>query len=110
MARVYSFGMIRKRGATGDEARVTVPHGFVFVVKMITVFSTPSFGTLGVFFQSFDDDCAIWHDHAFIDGEINAQVPLTVVWNEGETFGFRIVHGIGDAADVQASGFALTLP
>jgi len=110
MRNVYSFGMIRKQGATGSEARVTVPHGFVFVVKMITVFSTPSFGPIGVFFQSFDDDCAIWHGDAFALGEINAQVPLTVTWNEGETFGFRVVHNIGDAADVQASGYALSLP
>jgi len=113
MARVYSFGMIRKRGATGTDAQVTVPHGFVFSVKMVTVFSTPSFGPLGVFFECLDDGCAFGHWHAFLDGEINVQQPLTIVFNEGETFGFRVVTpgGVGsDAADVSASGFALALP
>jgi len=113
MARVYSFGMISHRGATGTDAQVTVPHGFVFVVKCVTIFSTPSFGPLGVFFERLDNGCAYGHWSAFLDGEINEQVNLTATFNEGETFGFRVVTpgGVGgDAADVSASGFALSLP
>lgn len=110
MRQVYSFGMINHQGATGDEARVTVPHGFVFVVKMITVFSTPSFGTVGVFFRSYTSGCAFWHDKVTPLSELSRQVPLTIAFNEGEEFGFRVVHAIGDAADVYAGGYALTLP
>lgn len=110
MARVYSFGMIRAKPSPGHDATVTVPHGFVFVVKCFTVFASPDLGTTGVFFQSFDDNVAFWHHQAGLTSEIVEIVPCTITFNEGETFGFRVVSNAGESADVSASGFALALP
>jgi len=110
MANVYSFGMIRAHADPDHRADVTVPHGFVFVVKMWTVFATPDLGTTQVFFECFDDNVTFAKYQAGITSEINSQVFGTIVFNEGETFGFRVVSNAGEAADVSASGFALTLP
>lgn len=110
VARVYSFGMIRAHASPGHDATVTVPHGFVFVVKMFTVFASPDLGTTGVFFECFDDHVAFAHFQAGLTSEINEQVPCTITFNEAETFGFRVVSNAGEAADVSASGFALSLP
>jgi hypothetical protein len=63
-----------------------------------------------VFFECFDDGVSLGHWQAGITSEINEQVPCTIVFNEGETFGFRVVSHAGESADVSASGFALSLP
>lgn len=110
MARVYSFGMIRAHASPGHDAKVTVPHAFVFVVKMITVFASPDLGTTGVFFQCFDDGVSFAHYQAGVTSEIVELTPCTITFNEGETFGFRVVSNAGESADVSASGFALSLP
>lgn len=110
MAHVYSFGMIRAHASPGANAQVTVPDGFVFVVKCFTAYASPTFGDTRVFFESMDDHVALWSDEVGRGSHIVAVVPCTITFNEGETFGFRVVSNYGESADVSASGFALTLP
>ena len=107
--RVYSRPFISKQGASAPET-VVVPAGHVWVVKMITSYANPAFGSITVAFRNFTTGCLHWRHETALLTHHDEQVPLTIAFLQGEEFGFSIGTFVGDSADVFAGGYDLLMP
>lgn len=111
MARqLYSTRFIALQGLQATSASVTVPAGHVYVVKQITMYMDPNFGTTRAFFQ---DDVS---GAALFSGATNIGTPAwfgfygAIVFEPGDGFHFHVAASPTDGCDVYAGGYDLTLP
>lgn len=111
MAAVYSTEFISEQGASGTGTPVVVPTGYVFVVKFLSCFMAPLVGETRVIFKDFITGCAIWHQKVSQFETDSRQLEQAhIAFGPGGQFGFQVITTSPDAADVFASGYALTLP
>jgi hypothetical protein len=107
---VYSISFIRQKGVHGLSSTVTVPHGFVYVVKFIAAYAN-STGGMSVNFRDDTLGATWWHrEWGFTDNHSATEL-VTIAFSESESFNFEVLSvGPGEKADVFAGGYALTLP
>jgi hypothetical protein len=78
---VYSTRFITTKGLSGTGSSYTVPAGLVAVVKEVSITAPLWFGFYG-----------------------------GIVFEPGQGFHFQVNNSFGEAADVSAHGYLLTLP
>jgi hypothetical protein len=108
-APVYSTSFINVAGAGNGLHSVIVPHGFVFVVKMLTTYGAPSFGSQAVNFKSVTSGATFWRSTRLIFSSESDQALVTLAFNQGEEFGFDVVTPALDHVDLYAGGYALRI-
>ena len=106
---VYSTSFINHAGASSGLISVVVPHGFVFVVKFLSWFGAPSFGSQAVDFKSVTSGATFWHAHRAPLTTGSEQTFVTLAFNQGEEFGFDVNTPALDHVDLYAGGYALTI-
>jgi hypothetical protein len=109
-APVYSTRFTVQQGLNGIGTTITVPAGYVYVVKQLTVYADPTLGTARAFFRDLVSGATLF----------SAAVPIgtpgwfgfygTLVFETGQTFRWETSTILTDAMDVGAWGFALTTP
>ncbi len=111
MARpVYSTRFIAQAGLSGTGASVTVPAGHVYVVKQLTIYSSPLLAVLTAFFEDDATGAALFANRFTIGASGSVFFYGAIVFEPGQGFHFQVNAGIGDAADVYAGGYDLILP
>lgn len=109
MAQLYSTRWIAQQGLSGTGASVTVPTGRVYVVKQVTIYSSP-LGPVAAFFQDDVSGAALFS--ARFTGSAGGWQGFygALVFREGDGFHFQINATLLDAADVYAGGYDLSAP
>jgi len=106
-APVYSTRFIAVQGLSGTGGSVTVPSGFVYVVKQITFYMASTFGPMTAFLE---DDAS---GAALFSGKVNPGTPEwfgffgQLVFESGQAFHMQVDAVPGDSADVYCGGYAL---
>jgi hypothetical protein len=110
MATVYSTRFIVTKGQGGTGPSVTVPAGFVYVVKQVTAYINPIISQTTVFFEDDDTGAALFRANATFPDSGWFGFFGTIVFEEGQGFHFQVDSTTGDVADVSAHGYALKTP
>lgn len=84
-----------------------VPAGHVYVVKQVTMYSTPVIGQLAAFFEDDTSGAALFASRFQIDagGWVGFYGALT--FEAGQGFHFQVDSTAGERADVYAGGYDL---
>jgi len=107
----YSAPLLVQKGVQGAGTPVTVPSGFVYVVKMVASYAAPVFNDVNVAFHHDTADTILWIvKHSLFGHSSEWAAPLFFVFNPGEAFSFHVGSSGTDAADVYAGGYVLTIP
>jgi hypothetical protein len=111
VANVRSFAFIRARGVHGLTTPVVVPHGFVYLVRFISVYAN-STGGMSINFRDDGLGATWWHREWGTLDNHSVETEVRYAFNESESFNFEItrIPASGDTADVFAGGYVLTLP
>lgn len=107
---VYSTRFITTKGLSGTGASYTVAAGLVAVVKEITVYASPLLGLTTVFFEDDLTGAAFWAQDATVGSPVTGSFYGGIVFEPGQGFHFQVNNAFGEAADVSAHGYLLTLP
>lgn len=105
---IYSARFIAQAGLSGTGAPVTVPSGFVYVVKQVTIYMDPSFGVSRAFFQDGRSGAALFSSGTNIGTPLWAGFYGALVFEVGDSFHFQVDVSGSDGADVYAGGYVLT--
>lgn len=106
MARLFSKRWIAQAGLAGTGGSVTVPAGHVYVVKQVTIYSSP-IALLRAFFEDDSSGGALF-SATFSAGAGGWQGFYgALVFEEGQGFHFQVNATLLDAADVYAGGYDL---
>jgi hypothetical protein len=81
----------------------------VAVVKQVTIYSSP-IANLAAFFEDDDSGAALFANRFTITDAGWVGFYGALVFEPGGGFHFQVNASIGDAADVYAGGYLLTLP
>lgn len=109
MARqVFSKRFITKQGLSGSSSSVTVPLDEVYVIKQLTLYTSPSFGIVRGFFMDDATNAALFSAAAAINAPGWFGFYGALVFEPGTSFHWHVDSTLGDAADVYAGGYALT--
>lgn len=106
---IYSSRFLSQQGLAGTGPSITVPPGYVYIVKQITFYSDPTFGQVHAFFQDDSSGAALF------SAGWNPGTPEwfgfygQLVFEPGDAFHFQVGVLVGDAVDVYAGGYILTV-
>jgi hypothetical protein len=110
MANVYSTAFIRARGVSGLSPTITVPHGFVYLVRFLSVYANSTAG-ISVNFRDDTLGATWWHKEWGTFDNHSVVEDVRYAFAESERFNFEVLSvGPGEHADVFCGGYALTLP
>lgn len=107
---VYSMRFIVDPGLSGLGTLVTVPAGYVYVVKQVTVYGDAALTDINGFFEDAGSGAALFD--GLIPSGSNGWAGFygQLVFNAGDSFQFNVVTGLGQSADCGAFGYGLTSP
>lgn len=109
MAQLYSRRFIAQQGLSGAGGSITVPAGRVYVVKQVTIYSSP-LAAVRAFFEDDTSGAALFS--GTFTGTSGGWVGFygALVFEAGQGFHFQVDATFLDAADVYAGGYDLSAP
>jgi hypothetical protein len=108
VAPVFSKRFISQKGLSGVTPLVLVPPGHTYVVKQLTIYANPNF-PLTAFFEDHAAGDLAAYGVAFTGGAAGWYGFYgALVFEQGASFRWAVNAGLGDGADVTASGYDLT--
>jgi hypothetical protein len=110
MAVLYSRRFLAQAGLSGTGGSVTVPAGRVYIVKQLTVYSSPLLGVCTVFFEDDSTGAALFANRFTIGASGSVFFYGAMVFEAGQGFHYQVNSTGIDAADVFASGYDLSSP
>jgi hypothetical protein len=110
MAQLYSQRFLAVQGLNGDTATVTVPAGFVYIVRQATFYSNPLVSPARGFLVDEDSGAALFSCGTAAGTPAWFGFFGALVFEEGQRFHWKVTAGLGDGADVYAGGYALVKP
>jgi hypothetical protein len=87
---------------------VTVPAGHVYVVKQITIYSSPLLSFLAAFFEDDTTGGALFASRFLADAGGWVGFYGALVFEAGQGFHFQVDSTAGEHADVYCGGYDLT--
>lgn len=107
-APVYSSRFIVAKGLAGSSSTITVPVGFVYIVKQLTVWANSTAGSIDAYFHDLGSGAALFHGGVAGGGAGWFGFYGALVFEPGDSFNWEVIETLGEAADVFASGYVLT--
>jgi hypothetical protein len=104
---VYSTRFIAQAGLSGTGSSVVVPAGRVYVVRQLTMYSSPLLAQVAAFFEDDATGAALFSSRFTPDAGGWVGFYGALVFEEGNGFHFQVNSSTGDAADVYAGGYDL---
>lgn len=108
-ARLYSTRFISTQGLDGSGADVVVPVGHVYVVKQLTFYTDPVFGSVFGRFKDQTTGATLFACGAPDLAPAWFGFYGTLTFLEGQSFHWEVSASISDAADVGAFGYDLLI-
>lgn len=108
MAPIFSTRFLVKQGLLGTSTMITVPPGYVYIVKQLTAYGNALAGDINAFLEDGGSGAALWD--GLIPAGHNGWTGFygALVFEAGDSFYFRVTSTLGDTADVSAAGYALS--
>lgn len=107
MATLYSKRFYAAQGLSGTGPSIVVPSGRVYVIKQITFYGDPTFGTLRSFLQDDGSGAALFTSQTTPGNPLWSGFYGALVFQEGQGFHFQVDATLGDGCDVYAGGYDL---
>jgi hypothetical protein len=104
---VFSRGFQTIKGLTGTGPSIIVPAGHVYIVKQVTIYSSPILGLLTCFLEDEATGAALIAQDASISSALWFGFYGGLVFPEGGGWHFQVDNSFGEAADVSVSGYDL---
>lgn len=107
---VYSQRFLVQKGLNGAGPSVVVPPGFVYVVKQITMYSSPLLAPVHGFLEDTLTGAALFSGSVSPPDFGWVGFFGQLVFEVGQAFNFQVDSSLGDAMDVYCGGYTLTNP
>lgn len=110
MARaLYSQRFLVQPGLSGTGPSFIVPTGFRAIVKQVTLYAAPLLANTAAFFEHEPSGAALFAERFNINAGGWAGFYGALVFDAGEGFHFQVNNAAGEAADVYAGGYLLSV-